>query len=131
MAGPVRSERDHVLVGLLALGVSQAAAAREAGCSERTVRRRLADPAFVTAVDAERLRIAEQVLDALMIGARAAVRRLHRLVDDDEQPARVQVAAARALLSSAVSWRDQVELDQRLSAVEAAVAARNTLRAVQ
>jgi hypothetical protein len=35
------------------------------------------------------------------------------------------------LLAAAVSWRDQVELDQRMTAIEQTIAARNSLRVVR
>jgi phenylalanyl-tRNA synthetase beta subunit len=102
------------------------------------VRRRLAEPEFLALVDTERLRIAERTLDNLMFGADRATRTLIEIAEGtvtvldnagqehvENVPASVRVSAARALLGAAVSWRDQVELDQRLSALEAAINARN------
>jgi hypothetical protein len=144
MAGSDRTARDLTLARLLAVGLTQTAAAERAGMSDRTVRRRLADPAFAQLVDGERLRIAERTLDQLMFGAERATRNLLEIadgtvtvVDTDGQehpeavPVSVRVSAARALLAAAVNWRDQVELDRRLTAIETAIAARSGPRAVR
>jgi hypothetical protein len=131
MSAKFRSERDRTLARLLALGLTQTVAAAEVGISDRTVRRRLTDPAFIQLIDDERVRLSEQILDGLVIASRAAVRRLHQLVDDDDQPATVHVAAARALLQATTTWRPQVEFEQRLHALEAVDVARvRGLRAV-
>ena len=57
--GP-REARDVVLITALASGATQANAGRAAGMSDRTVRRRLADPEFAARVAAEGKQVASR-----------------------------------------------------------------------
>lgn len=119
MAGNGRRRADEILfVGLLC-GKTIIDAAREAGIGETTARRRVADPAF-------RERLAEASRDqvsaatsALTDASVAAVRTLRGLLDDG--PPAVRLGSARAILELADRWRATDLLDERMSAVEAAL----------
>jgi hypothetical protein len=116
-------DRDtRIIVAAVASGSTQAEAAEVAGCSARTVRRRLADPTVRAALDAERTRVAHEVADALIARARAAVDRLARVVDSGAD--RDAVAAARVLLSEARGHREATYVADRLREVENALFAR-------
>lgn len=109
------------LVASLASGASLAAAARRAGCSERTARRRLEDPAFRAEVVAARGALVEEATGQLAGAATEAVRALRRLLKD--RNGAVAVAAARSILSGVVALRQHAELAERVSGLERFVAA--------
>jgi hypothetical protein len=124
MAASVRSQRDLELARLLAAGATQARAGEQLGISERTVRRRLAEPAFLDLIDQERTAHVERILDGMTLVARRAVTVLSAILDGEQVPPAVKVSAARVALSSVLGWRDQLEMDKRLADVERALRAR-------
>lgn len=124
MTADDRPPRDRELARLLAAGATQARAGAEIGMSERTVRRRLADPAFLALIDAERVAHCERVIDSLTLVAGRAVTVLNDILDDADAPPAVRVSACRTALTAVLGWRDQLELDKRLADVERALRAR-------
>lgn len=110
------------LVLLLASGASAAEAGRRAGCSERTVRRRLEAPGFRAEVASVRVGLLEAATGRLAASATEAVNALRRLLQD--RNGAVAVAAARTILSGVVALREHSELAQRIGMLEEAVAAR-------
>lgn len=119
-----RIDRDAVIVAALATGATHAEAGKAAGCSTRTVARRLTEPSIAAAVDAERTRLAQEVADALAGRARAAVDRLAAVVAEGSD--RDAVTAARVVLDQAVRHRDHVYVADRLVALEAALTRRES-----
>jgi ABC-type thiamine transport system ATPase subunit len=116
MAGNVTlspAQRRCVVALLTAGGAGQAAAT--AGVSVRTVRRWLADPAFTTAIRDEARASARQALSALLAAQTAAVRVLHRLLDDQSPSTRLR--AAVAVLEHGRHAID-FDVDRRLEQVE-------------
>ncbi len=113
-----RRSADDMIVGGLAAGLSQPAAARHAGVSERTVRRRLEDPEFAASVDKARVAFVERTAGQLLGAAEQAVAALRDLVDS--APPAVRVRAALGLLAAAATWRENGETERRLTALEAA-----------
>ncbi len=112
--------RDEVLVAALATGATQTEAARMAGMSERTVRRRLDETAFADRVAAERravaTRTAARITALASHDAVAVVREL--MVNEDVAPS-VRLRAALGVLTVAPAWRDKGELEATVAAVEA------------
>jgi hypothetical protein len=97
MAGHGRKNCDDALLLALAAGASTATAATQAKCSERTVRRRLADPAFREQVGAMRSQLIQDAVGRLaMLGTRAADE-LDRLIQQGEND-QVKLGASRAVL---------------------------------
>lgn len=112
--------RDGVLVAALASGETQAEAARMAGMSERTVRRRLSQAAFADRVAAERRDVATRTAARITaLASSDAVAVLHELMVNGEVPPSVRLRAALGALSVAPAWRDQGELEATVSALEA------------
>lgn len=132
MAAPDRLGRGAVAVAALAAGRTIAAAAREAGISERTLRRRLADTGFAAQVHAARARIIEEAVGRLAGAAAGAIETLVRLLTSANEP--VVVSAAKGLLDNLLRYRAAHDLDERLTRIEDAVAElaarRNTPTAV-
>jgi len=100
----------------LASGRSVKQAATEAGLSERTVYRRLADHGFQKRLQARRDDRLTSALGELVDAAGDAVSTLKHLLNSDEE--RVRLAAAKALLEQLLKLRDTVTLEQRLQALE-------------
>lgn len=99
--------RDDLLIAALARGATQARAAQESGCSERTVRRRLEDENFRARVQAAREEPLQRATGALAAGAPSAVNTLLKLMTSAKNES-VRLGAAKALF-------DQLPLRQMLA----------------
>jgi hypothetical protein len=96
MAGGSRHDRDGALVTALAAGAGTAAVARHAGVNERTVRRRLQDPAFKAKVDEARAELVRQAVGRLAAVGQLAADKLHALLSARSET--VQLQASRSIL---------------------------------
>jgi len=105
----------------LAHGATPTQAAEKNGVHKRTVQRRLADPEFqrkLTALQAEML----QSTTGLMTAASAGSVRTLVLLQDPSMPPNVRRAAARDILGLTLPWREKVNCEERLAALENMVA---------
>jgi len=114
-----RHHQDEVLVEALAEGLNYAAAGELAHVSARTVRRRMADCGFATAVSQRRSQRAGEVTGVLVGLARHAVATLEDCLDAERPADRIR--AAQVVLSELHRFRDQFDLEERLRQVEEAV----------
>jgi hypothetical protein len=108
------------LIVALARGDSHRHAARASGVGLRTVTRRMGDPGFVAAVQAERARLVQRAIGRLADRASGFVDVLWQVARDTTAPAGARVSAARAGLELGVRLREADEVEQRLSRLEAA-----------
>ncbi len=114
VVGRNRRAVDAALIAALASGQTHEVAAKSAGCSARTVDRRVADADFRRRVQEARAAVCSRVADQLVDAAVEAVNELRALMRyADSDPARV--SAARAILTLAPVWRDSVEIESRLA----------------
>ena len=118
MSASVRSKGDAVLIAALAGGATCEAAAKQAGVSERTVRRRLEDSAFRQRVAEARDEMLAQAMAQLSRAAAGAATTLVLLLAKDV-PATVRLGASRAILDTLLRWREQASLAERLDRIEA------------
>jgi AraC-like DNA-binding protein len=120
--GVRQRERDARWVHHLAEGLSIAATARETRVSERTVRRRLADPVFAAEVDAATRERSREVASRLVSAGERSIAVLVELLDAD--PVGVRLAAAKTLLDhgNRIAFRrlEAAELESRLRTLEVA-----------
>lgn len=100
----------------LAAGASLKDAAKAARVSERTARRRIADPDFQKQVTALRSQAITQAAARLSATCCEAVDTLRGLLAADQD--NIRVRAALGILSQTVSVRTHVELAERLAAAE-------------
>jgi hypothetical protein len=115
-----RSAVDDRLAAALSQGFSVTSAAKQSGCSERTAHRRLADPAFRSRVEELRTETLTQTTAFLVTASTSAVR---VLVESLQSPSgAIRLAAARALLDSAVRFRELLSMEERLGRIEETVA---------
>lgn len=123
MAHRGRQNADAALIAALASGGTQAEAAHHAGVSVRTVARRVAEPDFRLAVQAARAEMIEQATGRLAVATTQAADTLLSLLAD-ESPT-VRLSAARALLDNATRYVEATDTTERISRIEALLAAQH------
>ncbi|WP_460770001.1 hypothetical protein [Nocardiopsis nanhaiensis] len=106
----------------LAAGKSIEGAAAEANVHRRTVKRWTDDDEFNAEVRKLRGQILERAAGALQHACLAAVETLVGCLGSDSDTVRVQ--SARAILTGAVAFREAVEVNERLAAIEDSLAER-------
>ncbi len=109
---------DDRLLMALACGATIEAAARTVGISDRTVYRRLRDPAFRLRLQEVRADMVQRTAGMLTAAAGEGVKTLLALLKDGVPPA-VRLGAARAVLELGVKLRETAELAERVAALEA------------
>jgi hypothetical protein len=112
-----RIKANPSLLVAWACGASVKNAARKAGVSERTVYRRLADPAFQKQLEnfhTETMQRAAAMLTSLSAGA---INTLGTLLDPSI-PSTVRHKSACSILQLGDEQREKVELEQRLATLE-------------
>jgi hypothetical protein len=105
------------LLVAFACGATIESAACQAGVSESTARRRLADPAFRQQLQAMRADILQRTAGALTAASTESVRTLLELQKTGSPPA-VRLGAARSVLEIGIKLREAANLEERLSALE-------------
>jgi hypothetical protein len=118
MARHKKGSKDRLLM-MLACGATADAAARNLGISERTVSRRLADPAFCQRLQQLRGDMVQPTAAMLTAAAGEADKTLLALLKES-QPGAVRLGAARAVVELSLKVREAAEFEQRLAAVEVA-----------
>src|SRR5271166_2712663 len=122
MARRGKKEIDERLLIALACGSTAEAAARSLNVSERTVYRRLADPAFRRRLQEMRADMVQRTAGALTAAASEAVRTLLALQKEAAPPA-VRLGAARAVIELGTKLRETADLEARILALEEQAAA--------
>jgi hypothetical protein len=117
MAVSGRKNADDALALGLAQGHTLRDAATGAGISERTAARRWADPVFRKRVGELRGELVAMAAGRVADGMGEAASTLRELLN--AAPPAVRLGAARSLLELGVKLRESIELEQRLTAVEA------------
>jgi hypothetical protein len=114
-----RHDRDEALVTALAAGASMAAAARHAHINERTLRRRLENPAFRARVDEARAALVCQAVGRLADVGTLAADKLHALLGAKSET--VQLGAARSVLEYMLRGCETEVLARQLAELRAQV----------
>ncbi len=118
MARKKNLRADERLVTLLAFGATQEHAAREAGVSISTVKRRLADPTFCRRKQALLAETVQRMAGAYVAAGMAAVQTMVELMKASYSGT-VRLGAARAVVELGMKVRETADLEQRLAALEA------------
>jgi hypothetical protein len=119
---PGFSAQDEALAFALAAGANQTTAAKHAGVTDRTVRNKLKDPAFVALVRQLRDKIRNQTVGLLTASSVEAATSLRKLLKSKDEA--TIVSAAKAILAGVVRLGQFDELASRLAAVEELLKAR-------
>ena len=117
-----RRGADDRLLQLLVCGATVATAATQAGVSEATVYRRLADKEFSRKLQGLRADMVQRTSGALTAAGTESVRTLLELQKPGVAPA-TRLGAAKATLELGMKVRETAELEQRLAALEEQMAA--------
>jgi hypothetical protein len=108
---------DPKIMLALTCGASVEGAARQAGVSERTVRRRLKDPRFMRKLNKLRAEMHLRLADQLTAASTEAVRTLVLLMKDGNSGT-VRLGAARAVVELGTKVRETADLAIRLTELE-------------
>ncbi|WP_439630645.1 hypothetical protein [Gemmata sp.] len=115
-----RKKNEDALLLALACGATVEAAARQCNLTDRTIYRRLSEPAFKDRLQALRTDMVARAAGMLTAAAGEAVRTLLQLQKD--APATVRLGAARAVLELGMKLREVADLEARMAALEARLA---------
>lgn len=113
--------RDLEIIKCLLTTRTQKEAATCANCSERTIYRRMTDPAFTAALAAERTKILATITDELERLSLASVRRLWGYIEDETVDSKTVLRACGLALANAARYRENTDLRLRLEALEDAI----------
>ena len=114
-----RHNADERLILKLAIGRTIAEAAAAAGVSPRTAHRRMEDEAFRERVQTARAEMLFQAMGRLANASGRAVETLESLLDADADT--VRLGAARSILEIGNRFRESIELEARLQAIESTI----------
>jgi hypothetical protein len=116
----VRKKGEDALLLALAGGGLDAGPARQCQLTERTVYRRLQEPAFNAKLRDMRSDMVKRAAGMLTAAATEAVRTLLSL-QKESTPAAVRLGAARAVLELGIKVRELAELEARIAELEESV----------
>jgi hypothetical protein len=116
---------ETTLILALARGESVPAAARAAGFSERTARRRAVDPDLRLQVRQARSALLARAVGQLADATMAAVETLRELLAAEGES--VRLGAARSILDAAMRGSELIDLAERVESLEAQAAASEPL----
>jgi hypothetical protein len=108
---------DEILIDALGSGMTQADAARDAGVSERTARRRLEDPEYRAVLEAQQFDARRVCFDTRQSLFTKAVRRLEEILDDPDLSPSILLQAIKIALSTGFKAHE-LETDERLRRLE-------------
>jgi hypothetical protein len=118
MAVGRRKKGNAELVLALACGATPESAAQKAGLSLRTVYRRLAQPLFREQVHQMRTEMVRRAAGLFTAAGMASLKTFTTLQESASSEA-VRLGAARAIIELGCKLRENVELTERLAALEA------------
>jgi hypothetical protein len=121
-----RKNADQTLVMALACGATVEAAARSAGISKATAFRRLQNPEFCSLLKKTQADMVERTGGMLTASGLESVKTLLEL-QKPSIPAAVRLGAARSVLEIGMKVRERTDLEQRMAAMEADMAATKKL----
>ncbi len=119
MAGSGRQRADALVIAALMSGATIGYASLRSGVPERTIQRRLADPTFRAKLEAAQAELVAATARVMLGSTTEATANLIELMR--VAPPAVRLGAARTIFELAGKWRFEVELEERLAALEQAV----------
>jgi hypothetical protein len=112
-----RRNADDQLLLVLACGATLESAARQAGVSLRTAKRRAAEPEFKRQLNALRWDMVQRALGMLTAAMGESAKTLV-VLQKETVPYSSRLGAARAVFEIGMKLREQNDLEQRLAAIE-------------
>lgn len=126
MAEKVLRKGEDKLLLALASGETIRAAAASAGITERTVARRLEEEEFRRQVAQLRAAMIDSAMGRMADGMADAATTLRKLLRAKAES--VRLGAARSLLELTIRLRDNIDFEERITALEQRVEQRSTRR---
>ena len=120
--GEKLSRRQELAIVALLQHPTIGQAAELAGVCEKTLRRWLRQPDFRRQYREARGHLLDAAIGQLQKASGAAVAVLLSIAEDVLTPPAVRVSAARAILTTAIAGAEMIDLDERLTAIEEALA---------
>jgi hypothetical protein len=117
MANEGKRGADGKVLLALACGATAEAAARQAGVSESTVRRRLKDPSFISKLHKTRAEMHVRVADQLTAASTEGVRTMVHLMKENNSGS-VRLGASRSVVELSTKVRETADLAIRLAELE-------------
>jgi hypothetical protein len=117
MARDGKRGADPKLPMTLACGANVELAARQAGISESTVRRRLKDPAFIAKLNKLRAEVHVRIAYQLAAASTEGVRTMVRLMKETNSGS-VRLGAARSVVELSAKVRETADLAVRINEPE-------------
>ncbi len=114
-AGELTPKQDAAALAV-ARGLTNAEAAKQAGCGERTLKTWKALPAFKERVNAIRAEVTSRALGRLTDGLDFAAGALRKLLTAKSE--QVRMSAIRVLFEVTLKLKEQTELEDRMAALE-------------
>ena len=112
------SSKQFKAITLLVSGKNQRDTAKEIGISERTLSRWLEQSNFYLALREKQERVIREAERLLGSAVTIAVKKLLSILENPETSPSVQVSSCRILLDSAMKYRQNLELEDRISRLE-------------
>jgi transposase-like protein len=112
------SSKKYKAVTLLVSGKSQRDTAKELGINEKTLYRWLEETDFYLALREKQERVIREAERLLGSAISTAVKKLVSIIEDPETSPSVQVSSCRILLDSALKYRQNLEIEDRISRLE-------------
>lgn len=94
-------------------------AARQCGMSRTTFWRITQQPEFKFRLNETRMRLSRLIVDSLQANALLAVGTLRAIMQDQQAPVSARVSAAGRLLDLSLRAKEQLEMTERVAALEA------------
>jgi hypothetical protein len=116
-----RQNADDQLMLALACGAKLESAARQAGVSLRTAKRRAANPEFQRKITALRWDMVQRAVGMVTAAMAESVKTLI-VLQKETVPSSSRLGAARTMLEIGMKLREQNDLEQRLATLEVQVA---------
>lgn len=116
----MQKKNDEILLSALVACGSVRAAAKNAECSETTIRTRLNDKVFRERYEEAKKAILNEACDALSARLTRAIDTLCEVLEDTENAATVRVSAADSLLRHGLRYVEVANILARLDAIEKA-----------
>lgn len=121
MTNVLLSPKQQLAIDVLLASGDRARAAQAAGVNERTLRKWMHEPAFLSALQTSQDATLDRVTADLVQAAGGAVALLVAFVYDEEVAPSLRLQASRALLDTTLRWHELRGIERRIEALEQAL----------
>lgn len=113
-----REEKREIALAALITCPSIETAAKKAGIGKSTMYALLREPDFKTEYEERQRKILDQACESVLHGVQNASETLWKVCTDENINPQTRVQASRAILEYALKYKEDVEFDRRIRALE-------------